>query len=523
MLKSIILLILSLFSIGLANAQNALSDKDLELLDKEIKQKAIYDKAKIARIDSLKNNALTSTTDDHKRFEAYFDLGKEYETFISDSALFYFDKALSISNTLKDSTLIICANLGRIKTLAILGYFMEGITALNKVESSTIPESLKGEWLDTSRQLYAYMTTYAYGNKELYDKYNKLLNYYRDKQIEYLDEDSPTYKLFLAEHYVANNEIVKAKLLFGELIDEIPANSNIYARAAHNMASIKKGENKQDVAAHYMAHAAISDIKCSVKETMAIQELAIHLYNKGDIIHAYSYISSSLADAVFCNARLRTAEVSKIIPLIDGAYKKELEKQRETLVFANFLVGILTVGLIIIIVVVVGQSNRAKQARQELKKANSIKEEYIGHFLDICSIYMERLDNFSKIVTRKITAGQVEELLKMAKTNKFTEGQHKQFYDIFDATFLHIYPTFIDDFNKLLLPEEQITIKEPGHLSTELRIYAFLRMGVEDSNKIASFLNYSVNTIYTYRNKIKNKAKDRENFEENVMKIGSFS
>ena len=190
---------------------------------------------------------------------------------------------------------------------------------------------------------------------------------------------------------------------------------------------------------------------------------------------------------------------------------------------SNFLVGILTVGLIIIIVVVVGQSNRAKQARQELKKANSIKEEYIGHFLDICSIYMERLDNFSKIVTRKITAGQVEELLKMAKTNKFTEGQHKQFYDIFDATFLHIYPTFIDDFNKLLLPEEQITIKEPGHLSTELRIYAFLRMGVEDSNKIASFLNYSVNTIYTYRNKIKNKAKDRENFEENVMKIGSFS
>ena len=136
---------------------------------------------------------------------------------------------------------------------------------------------------------------------------------------------------------------------------------------------------------------------------------------------------------------------------------------------------------------------------------------------------MERLDNFSKIVTRKITAGQVEELLKMAKTNKFTEGQHKQFYDIFDATFLHIYPTFIDEFNNLLIPEEQIIIKEPGHLTTELRIYAFLRMGVEDSTKIASFLNYSVNTIYTYRNKIKSKAKDRETFETSVMKIGSFS
>lgn len=289
------------------------------------------------------------------------------------------------------------------------------------------------------------------------------------------------------------------------------------------MASIQKSEGNFDVAAYYMALAAISDIKCSVKETMAIQELAIHLYNTGDIKHAYSYISSSLADAVFCNARLRTAEVSKIIPLIDGAYKKELDGKRKTLIFTNALIGIMAIGLIIIIIIVVRQINKIKLARQELKKANSIKEEYIGHFLDICSIYMERLENFSKIVTRKITAGQVDDLLKMAKSNKFTEGQHKQFYDIFDATFLHIYPTFIHDFNNLLLPEEQIIVKEAGHLTTELRIYAFLRMGVEDSNKIASFLNYSVNTIYTYRNKVKNKAKNRETFEADVMKIASFN
>lgn len=523
MIKYILLSCSILMSLNIATAQNLLSPKDLELLDNEISQKSIYDKVKTARIDSLKNSAFSSNNNNYYIFEACLDLGKEYETFISDSALFYFDKALHVSRILNDSSLIIAAELGRIKTLAILGYFKEGITSLNRVEATSIPESLITEWLDTSRQLYAYMCTYAYGNKELYENYSKLLNYYRDKQIQHLEENSPTYKLFLAEHFVANQQLSKAKLLFSELIEEIPANSNIYARAAHNMASIKKSEGKNDVAAHYMALAAISDIKCSVKETMAIQELAIYLYNKGDIKHAYNYISSSLSDAVFCNARLRTAEVSKIIPLIDGAYKKELEKQRETLVFTNFLVGILTVGLIIIIVVVVGQSNRAKQARQELKKANSIKEEYIGHFLDICSIYMERLDNFSKIVTRKITAGQVEELLKMAKTNKFTEGQHKQFYDIFDATFLHIYPTFIDEFNNLLIPEEQIIIKEPGHLTTELRIYAFLRMGVEDSTKIASFLNYSVNTIYTYRNKIKSKAKDRETFETSVMKIGSFS
>ena len=521
MTKYITLLFTLICCCSIATAQNKLSQEELDLLDKEIKQKLLYDKAKIARIDSLKQSAIPTNKKDKALL--FVKLGEEYETFISDSALFYFDSALKISKETNDSSLITIAKLGRIKTLAILGYFREGVTELNEIETSNIPEELKPEWLDTSRQLYAYMATYAYGNKDFLDKYDKLLNYYRDMQLTYLNENSSTHKLFLAEHYAANNQVNKAKLLFGELIEEVPNNSNIYARAAHNMASIKKSEGNHDVAAYYMALAAISDIKCSVKETMAIQELAIYLYNTGDIGHAYSYISSSLADAVFCNARLRTAEVSKIIPLIDVAYKKELDAKRKTLILANLLVGIMSIGLIIIIVEVVRQNKKVKQARQELKKANSIKEEYIGHFLDICSIYMERLENFSKIVTRKITAGQVDELLKMAKANKFTEGQHKQFYDIFDATFLHIYPTFIDDFNSLLLPEEQIIVKEAGHLTTELRIYAFLRMGVEDSNKIASFLNYSVNTIYTYRNKVKNKAKNRETFEEDVMKIASFA
>ena len=523
MTKHIFFAICIILGSTILSAQNALTKEELELLDKELKQKVIYDKMRQTRIDSIKNEVESAAKISPQRFNSMMNLAKEYETFISDSALYYFDKSLSLASQLNDSIKIVEARLGRVKVLAILGYFKEGITELNEVEANGIPEPMNNEWLDTSRQLYAYMTTYVYGNKELYDKYLELLNYYRDLQIKSSDENSPEHKLFLAEHYAATNQVGKAKILFGELLETIPDNDNFYARAAHNMATIKKIEGKNDIAAHYLALASISDIKCAVKETMALQELAIHLYNKGDITHAYNYISSSLADAVFCNARLRTAEVSKIIPLIDGAYKEVLAKQRKTLVFTNWMVGILSLGLVIIIVVVLRQIRKVKIARQELKKANSIKEEYIGHFLDICSIYMDRLNNFSKIVTRKITAGQVEDLLKMAKTNKFTEGQHKQFYDIFDATFLHIYPTFIEDFNKLLLPEEQIIIKEPGHLTTELRIYAFLRMGVEDSNKIANFLNYSVNTIYTYRNKTKNKAIDRDNFEAEVMKIGGFS
>lgn len=504
-------------------AQDKLTAQELNKLDKEITQKYIYDNIKIARIDSLKNIAYSSSKNKQDKYDALFNLGKEYETFISDSALYYFDEALHSAQAMNDSTKIALSCLGKVECYAILGYFKEGCSELGKIEANGIPHEALSEWFNTNRQLYAYMATYAKDNNELFSTYSKLHNKFRDLQIEILDPNSPEYKLFLAEHYASDNQTTKAKLLFSELIDEVPSNNNIYARAAHNMATIKKAEKQTDVAAYYMVLAAISDIKCSVKETMAIQDLAIYLYNEGDISRAYKYISSSLADAVFCNARLRTAEVSKIIPLIDGTYKEQLNQQQKTLILTNLFVGILFIGLIIIIVIMLRQIEKVKTARQQLKEANSIKEEYIGHFLDICSIYMDRLDNFSKLVTRKITAGQVEELLKMAKSNKFTEGQHQQFYDNFDATFLHIYPTFIEDFNKLLLPEEQIILKEPGHLTTELRIFAFLRMGVEDSNKIAGFLNYSVNTIYTYRNRIKSKAKNRDTFEKDVMNIGSFS
>lgn len=42
-----------------------------------------------------------------------------------------------------------------------------------------------------------------------------------------------------------------------------------------------------------------------------------------------------------------------------------------------------------------------------------------------------------------------------------------------------------------------------AQLSTTLRIFALIRLGIEDSSKIAEFLHYSVNTIYNYRAKIK--------------------
>ena len=145
----------------------------------------------------------------------------------------------------------------------------------------------------------------------------------------------------------------------------------------------------------------------------------------------------------------------------------------------------------------------------------------MSRFLTLSSIYMDKLKQFSKLVNRKISAGQVDELVKLTKSGKFVEEQSREFYALFDEAFLHIYPNFVTDVNTLLRPDEQIAPAEGELLSSDLRILAFMRLGIDDATRVAQILNYSVNTIYAYRNKLRNRAINRDTFEADIQKIGN--
>ena len=168
------------------------------------------------------------------------------------------------------------------------------------------------------------------------------------------------------------------------------------------------------------------------------------------------------------------------------------------------------------------QINRKTLLQGHLEGANRIKEIYLSEFINLCSIYMSKLTSFNKMVSRKITSGKIEDLAKITKSGKFVEEQSREFYDIFDDAFLHIYPSFVEAVNSLLQPDKQIVLQEGEKLNTDLRILAFIRLGLEDSNRVAQMLNYSVNTIYAYRNRIRNRAINRDTFEEDIMKISSI-
>lgn len=126
-------------------------------------------------------------------------------------------------------------------------------------------------------------------------------------------------------------------------------------------------------------------------------------------------------------------------------------------------------------------------------------------------------------MNKKAVSGEHRELFKMLKSTSVIETEVEELYHHFDTIFLNLYPSFVEEFNSLLTDEEKSEPKNGEKLNTELRIFALIRLGITDSVKIASFLRYSLSTIYNYRTRARNRAAvPRVEFEEMVMKIGTL-
>ena len=270
----------------------------------------------------------------------------------------------------------------------------------------------------------------------------------------------------------------------------------------------------------------------------------------GDVDRAYRYISFTSDCAGRFGSRQRLSQISPLLSTIANQYKAESEKNYHRLMIA---LGILTVFMLLVLILYY-YTNRQRQhlaeVRDSLKQsncqlselnqqllhlneqlvesnaqltdANRVKEEYVGRFMRMCSVYVDRLDGMRKRVSRLVKTKRYDELNELVKTDSSKEQELDELYVNFDKAFLHLFPNFVDCFNELLRPDEQVQLSTAERLNTTVRIFALIRLGIDDSSKIAEFLHYSVNTIYNYRARVKNGAKvDRDTFEERVKAIGT--
>ena len=524
MIKKAILLFLIAFNFTQLQAIQITDAKVIETLntlDNEIKNRNTYKNSLKEKIDSLKNQ-LNLTAQSKKDIELLLEIGNAYVAFNNDSAIAYFHQGHIKSINENNDSLATIMTLKLSTYLPLAGFNSEANDKYSSIDTTTIAPSLKELYYESGKQLYSYIAAF-------YNEYNDINQKWQTKSdsshlglLNTIDKNSNKYKVNMGEWYLNKKDYSKAKAILEDALTSINKEDKLYARATHTLATIALNEGNENEYIYYLAESAIADIKSSTLEVVSIQELSAKLLKTGDIKRAYSYSIIAQENAVECKARMRMAQVAEVMSIIEEAHSAEIKDRNRLINIVIISIIVLALILLFALIYLYRDTKRLNKMRNNLKIANDTKEVYISQFLSLCSIYMDKLNQFSNIVNRKISAGKIDDLYKITKSGKLIEEQSKEFYEVFDNAFLNIYPTFIENVNELLQPDQQITIKDEEKLNTELRILALMRLGIDDSSRIAQMLNYSINTIYTYRNKLKNKAVDRENFEKNIMKIRSI-
>lgn len=509
-------------------------ERSLVILDNELRHRGDYLEKRVGRLDSLKRDRMALATKDTLRWlETTMEIAKGYNSFNNDSALVYYtkgyDAALDISRRRPGSRIGQLADslqaefrIRRATYMSLSGFINDALREYEAVDTSRMSEGLMASYHESGRQMYSFISSYYGGWLETYDYWNNRAVEAQRRLLPLLDPSGDKYLLNLGEYYYNIREYARSRDILLDLIGKITKDSSTYAIATHILASIALTRGDRNEYLFYLTQSAIADTRQATLEVTSLQELAGVLYELGDKRRAHEYVSVAMNNAVESRASVRMMKTTELLSMVEEDHNSQIALWRTWMYAIIAVLAMCMFALIVALIFLRRQLNRVARMKQELQDANRTKDVYIGQFLSLCSIYMDKLKQFGKLVNRKISAGQADDLYKLTKSGKFVEEQSADFYKVFDDAFLHIYPTFVEGVNELLRPEERIILAEDEQLNSDLRILAFMRLGIDDTNRVAQILNFSVNTIYAYRNRLRNRAIDRATFEADIMKIGSI-
>lgn len=498
----------------------------------ETKQHAAkYDKQKQTIIDGIKNK-LRRIDDLPSRFSLNLQLYEEYKSFNYDSSYTYAWKLREIATQLNDPARVEQAKLKLSFALLSAGLFKEAADSLNCVTIQAVHDSLKTEYYLLMGRLNYDLSDFSndsYHTAGYVEKGNRFL----DSGLQLLPVNSFHYSYFNGLKDIKSDNNEAALNNYRQLINRPGLSYHEIALTASTLSDIYIQNNEIDTAIVLLIKAAIADIKSSTKETAAAFNLANLLYKKGDVKNASSCIQLAVSDATFYGARHRKVKVTDILPLIEGERLSLVENQKQTLTIYAVVVTLLLFGVVVLIIIVLRQIRKLEAAKKiiteahhkeqdinhRLMEANKIKEEYIGYFFNVNSEFFDKIERFKKSLEQKVSDRKLDDIKSLV--NSINLRVEKEYLlQNFDRVFLKLFPNFVAEFNSLFTEENQVELKEGELLNTDLRIFALIRMGIHDSEKIARVLQYSVNTINTYKTKIKNRSLiDNEEFEKKIMEI----
>lgn len=528
----IILLLVPLF------ASAKVDEKKLfERLDKTIANKDFYQRQKINKLKRLKRS-LSDAANNQERLELLDSIYQVYSTYRYDSATAYVERGLSLAEQAHNEKYIIKNKINRAAVLSVGGFYSQSEDLMKMIDPQTLDQPMRKYYYLTMAWLYNYWLSFS-ANSEFAAGYTNLKKKYLWLTMQTFtpaERQNADYFYLKAEHIYLDHPTHPAVLAcFLKAVKLSPANTRVHASSAYGVARYYQDIERYDLYESYLVEATVSDIMCQLKETLALQKLATFIYNKDKKYskRAAKYITESMEDAQFFNNRLRMLEISSILPVIASANQLSAERSRTRIQIALIVICVILGIVMAQAVISTRRKNKLKLIRREitsknlkleelnqrLMETNKRRETYMRLFMDISAVYIRKLDDYRKLISRKVKAKQFDDLLKAVNNYKLAEDDASTFYTRFDKAFIELYPDFVEELNKLLLPEAQIVLPAADTLTTEVRIFALMRLGVTDSQEVATLLFYSVQTIYNYKSSMRAKAINRDTFEADINRL----
>ncbi len=562
-MKRCLLAIISIFFYTHSSwASKVNMDSLYRVLDVAIDSSSIYKKQKQDAINILEKQ-YAAVRNDQDKYQFALSLYHEYVAFVNDSALNYIQVCMECAERMGRKDLQTQSELALAYQLADTGFYPEAEIHFKAISKDQLTNDMVITYLKGMNHLYGEMGYYSH-DKKLRDQFFSRSAAFRDSLLHILPEDSYGYNALRSVELNNQGNTDEALKCSDKWMKLAKPGSRDYATMSFYRSEIFRNMGDAEMERYWLIMSALTDIRQAIMDQAALWSLANSLMNEeGNLDRAYKYMDFSWECISYFSTHMRSWLVTPILTRINDKYKQNLHQAYTNLIWTTVAISLLLIGLLVLLLYVSKKRRQLAVIRNELKNANDelgqlnyqlsaknhdlseanqrlsdineqlrqaiihlndsnrVKDEYIGKFLSVCSEYIDKLDNYRIKVNRKLKAGQQADVLRMTSSEQLREDELAELFDHFDDIFLRLFPTFIDDFNALLRPGEEIVPTEKNHLNTDLRIFALIRLGIEESSKIAEFLRYSPNSIYAYRTRIRNKAVgNRDEFEKLVKEIG---
>ena len=489
-------------------------------LDGYVASRPVYETRKRDQLEGIRKLA-ASTSGSRRLFDYGMYAADEYFSYSFDSTQFYLKRCLDIATQLRD-----------------VDRYNRADRLFSQIDTNTLSDPLRIDYL---MALYDFSRDLA-GNSGMVERPPiQDRDVYRQRLYGLLPKDSEQWRVLRMDELMTAEKLDAADSLAQLLLAGTKPEEHAYAIYAYERSVIAEMRGRDDERLDWLVKSAESDIINAVKDYASLAVIS-QIVLPTDVERSFRYLRIAQEDAIAYNAKLRPWQISQFFMEIEDAYSaRRIRAQRATLI-SSFLLAALTLLLLLLSWFLITRSRSLSRMQKELAERNlllaaangslgelnkelsrtdQVKEKYIVDFLRRFSDNVNFIQSEDNHARNLLKQGKAEQLLKELSLSTRSEKSLKEFYRTFDQTFLQaICPDFVDRFNALLREDARFHPK-PGALTTELRIFALIRLGVDDSREIAELLHYSQSTIYNYKVSVKNAALgDRDRFEEEVKKIG---